>query len=91
MASKIKWDLVIFTVLVLALLLTVKSDLDQNAFQQNEEKKLSGGIRQEKERQKALLKKLDDLGGSAGAELIARERLGLVKSGETAYKVIESK
>jgi cell division protein FtsB len=89
MGKNIGWDHVIFIILLMALLLTVKNDLDRYGALQKETKKLSDMIENETEKGRYLSKRNKNLSGAAEIEMIARQRLGLIKSGETAYKIID--
>ncbi|MCX5749500.1 MAG: septum formation initiator family protein [Candidatus Saganbacteria bacterium] len=89
--KNIKWDLTIFILLLLALVITVKNDLDMLANLKKQNEKMSVMVKQETERKQYLLKKLRSLNSDDDIELIARQKLGLVKSGETAYKIIYNK
>jgi len=88
---QIKWDLTIFIILLIALVITVKNDLDMLAGLKNQNEKTSVIMKQETEKKQYLLKKLKSLKTDEDIELMARQKLGLIKTGETAYKIIYNK
>lgn len=91
MIPKIKnfrWDIFFFTSLVLLLIFLVKSDLDKLGSQQEQSHKLILQLDEEGGKRtylKSAIKGMDDLDQ---VELVARSKLGLIRPGETAYKII---
>lgn len=76
-----------FLLAVAYFLLLIRSDIIQNRGL-DDERSLSRHIELERAKQEDLKVKMRSLGKSSYIEELAREKLGLVDRGETAYKVI---
>ncbi|MFH1541608.1 MAG: septum formation initiator family protein [bacterium] len=79
---------ILFILLILYFIFLIRQDIIDNVELSRDVRRLSQGIAVEKERTGELQNKLADLGKQDYIERLARTRLGLVKEGETAYKVI---
>jgi len=80
--------LVAFVVAVVYFLFLIRSDMVQNSVLKAEKKFLEKSMAQEQLRFDTLKRKMALLNKSSYVELKAREQLGLVVKGESAYKVI---
>lgn len=84
--KRIGWAL--FVVLVIYFIFLIRQDIINNLTLQKEER----GFLKKVEQEEATLAKLKDLSSQIKngdlVEELARTRLGMVKKGETAYKVI---
>lgn len=74
--------------MVLLFLTVARSDIIKYDSLKNTEEKTFKGIVLETNKQKVLLSKIKQLDSNAYIETISRRKLGLVKNGETAYKVL---
>ena len=74
--------------MVLLFLTVARSDIIKYESLKNTEEKTLKGIVLETKKQKMLLSKIKQLDSNAYIEAVSRQKLGLVKNGETAYKVL---
>lgn len=74
--------------MVLLFLAVARSDIIKYDSLKNTEEKISKGIVLETKKQRTLMSKMAQLDNNAYIETISRQKLGLIKNGETAYKVL---
>jgi len=84
----IRYDFLLMVFMVLLFLTVARSDVIKYDSLKNTEEKTLKGIVLETKKQKMLLSKIKQLDSNAYIETISRQKLGLVKNGETAYKVL---
>ena len=81
------WAIVLCLAVVYFLVL-IRSDIDQNKRLDAEKRSISRNIAEQNQVSRQLKQKLANLNKGAYVGKIAREKLGLVERGESAYKVI---
>jgi len=86
--SKVRYDLLFLIIAIVISLAVIKRGLDRYDSLKDQEDRLVKEISSGEARKKALLSRLKELETDSHVEMVARRRLGYVKSGETAYKVI---
>lgn len=79
---------IVFLLAVVYFLVLIRSDLVQNDKFARDKRELVGQIESEGAELAALKEKMRTLNKNYYLERVAREKLGLVKSGERAYKVL---
>lgn len=87
--KKIKLDLVLFIVLMILFVLLIRSDISRLGDLEKRSGSIDEEIRSETARQSVLKKYIGRLGNAEGIEMIARRKLGLVRPGENAYRIID--
>ncbi len=87
--SSVRYGLVFLLLAISLAFVVVKRAVDRYEALDRLSIRLSDEIGRERERNKALLARLRELETDRYVELLARRRLGYVKSGESAYKVME--
>lgn len=80
--------LVLFILLVIYFIFLIRQDIIDNLELRKEEQRVSKKIGEEEKLSLELKDRLKRLKGEDLIEELARTRLGLIKKGETAYKVI---
>ena len=78
----------LFVLITLYFIFLIRQDIIDNLELKREEQRLGKSIEQEQQYQLELGAKLEKLRDEDYLEELARTRLGLVKPGERAYKVI---
>ena len=86
-----KLGLILFFLLVIYFIFLIRQDIIDNLELGKEKHRVMGKINQEEELNSGLKDRLRRLKDSDLVEELARTRLGLIKKGETAYKVISEK
>lgn len=84
----IRYDFLLMLFMVLLFLAVARSDIIKYDSLKNTEEKISKGIVLETKKQRTLMSKMAQLDNNAYIETISRQKLGLIKNGETAYKVL---
>jgi len=84
-----RFGAVIFVLLVVYFVFLIRQDIIDYRSLQEEIKESRGKIAVEKARAEIMEQRLADLQSGGLIEEIARTKLGLVKKGETAYKVLD--
>jgi len=84
----IRYDFLLMLFMVLLFLAVARSDIIKYDSLKNTEEKISKGIVLETKKQRSLISKIAQLDNNAYIETISRQKLGLIKNGETAYKVL---
>ncbi|MFC1510993.1 septum formation initiator family protein [Candidatus Margulisiibacteriota bacterium] len=80
--------LILFILVVVYFIFLIRQDIIDNLELKSDVRRLTKSIAQEKQSTEQMQKKLKQLQSNSYIEKLARTRLGLVKKGETAYKVI---
>ena len=80
--------LIIFVLLVFYFLFLIREDFSGNRELEKEIKFTSQRIEAEKEKNRQLNKKLAQLNDQGYIEGLARSGMGLIKPGETPYKIV---
>ena len=78
----------LFILMTLYFIFTIRQDIIDNLELKREARRLDRSIEQEEKHNAELRAELRKLNDENYIEELARTRLGLVKKGETAYKVI---
>ena len=86
--SKARYDLLFLIIAIALSLAVIKSGLDRYDSLKNQKNRLVKEIASGQARKNILLSKLKELESDSNVEMVARRRLGYVKSGELAYKII---
>lgn len=86
--SKVRYDLVLLIIVIVISFAFIKHGLDRYDSLRAQENRLAKDISSGEARKKAILSRLKELEDDRHVEMLARRRLGYVKSGEIAYKVI---
>ncbi len=89
--DKIKWDLLTLILLILSFVVIVQRDIGKYDLLNKTYKEYLNGRTLEAGRYDDLRTKLTMLKTTNFIELIAREKLGLIKKSETAYKIVHIK
>jgi cell division protein FtsB len=84
--KRIGW--VIFALLVIYFIFLIRQDIIDNLALRKEVQALAKKVEIEEKSETELKQRLARLNGDQLIEELARTRLGMVKKGETAYKVI---
>lgn len=82
------WTL-LFVFLILYLIFQIREDLLRFKELNSEKEKLTKGISAEQQKNRQLLSLIKELNRPYFMEGLARERLNLIKRGETAYKICQ--
>jgi cell division protein FtsB len=83
-----KLGLLLFVLIITYFIFVIRQDIIGNLELKREEQRAIKNIQQEEKLAQELEKKLKHLKNEEYIEKLARTRLGLIKKGETAYKVI---
>ncbi|MBI5400070.1 septum formation initiator family protein [Candidatus Saganbacteria bacterium] len=83
------WAVFIFFFLYFIFL--IRQDIINNIELKHEKQAASRNLNQEEKLAGGLQTRLKDLNGENYVEQLARTRLGMIKKGETAYKIIKDK
>lgn len=81
------WHIVLILAVVYFMVL-IRNDTVQNNELKDEKAMTARSLAEENAKQSALKKELRSLGKDSQIEMLAREKLGVVRQGEKAYKVI---
>ncbi|MGB9612902.1 MAG: FtsB family cell division protein [Candidatus Margulisiibacteriota bacterium] len=84
--KRLGWILFIF--LVVYFIFLIRQDIIDNLDLRKEQERLIKKIEEEKNFAQEMKERIEDLKEGNLVEALARARLGLVKKGETAYKVV---
>jgi cell division protein FtsB len=80
---------ILFALIIIYFIFLIRQDIIDNLELKREVRQVAGGIKREEQLARELKQRLADLRTNKYIEKLARIRLGLVKKGETAYKVIQ--
>ncbi|MFA6548775.1 MAG: septum formation initiator family protein [Candidatus Margulisiibacteriota bacterium] len=83
-----KFGWIVFILMVLYFIFLIRQDIISNLELKKEAERAAAGIQREEKRIKEYQGRLKGMQRADYVELLARSRLGLIKKGETAYKVI---
>jgi cell division protein FtsB len=83
-----KLGLILFVLIIVYFIFLIRQDIIDNLELKREEQRVAVNIQKEEKLSKELQNKLKALKSSGYIERLARTRLGLIKKGEAAYKVI---
>lgn len=86
MIKRLGW--VIFCLMVIYFIFMIRQDIISNLELKKEAERAAAGVVREEQKIKEYQGRLKGMQQSDYVELLARGRLGLIKKGETAYKVI---
>ncbi len=86
--SKVRYDLIFLLIMIAGSVIFIKKGLDRYDYLRDQEIRLVKELSLGTAKKKAIISRLNDLETDSQIEMIARTRLGYVKSGELAYKVI---
>jgi cell division protein FtsB len=78
----------IFFLVIVYFIFLIRQDIINNRGLKEEESRLVTNLRKEELQQKLLVNRLQALKNNSCLEELARTKLGFIKKGETAYKVI---
>jgi cell division protein FtsB len=84
-----RFGYLLFFLLVVYFIFLIRQDIMDNLELKRTRVQLSASIRQERSLHQRLTRRLQALRSDEYLERLARTRLGLVKRGETAYKVVK--
>ena len=84
-----RFGYLLFFLLVVYFIFLIRQDIMDNLELKRTRVQLTANIHQEKTLNQGLLQRLKALQSDKYIERLARTRLGLVKRGETAYKVVK--
>ncbi|MFH1347860.1 MAG: septum formation initiator family protein [Candidatus Margulisiibacteriota bacterium] len=83
-----RFGFILFVLFVIYFIFLIRQDIIDNLGLKKEKQGVAKSIQQEEELFKELQKRMKDFKRAGYIEKLARIRLGLIKKGETAYKVI---
>ena len=86
--KQLSLDFILFLFLIILFVFLIRADIYRINELEARNRVLENEIRAEKTRKADLKAYLGRLNSGTNAESIARARLGMIKSGESAYKVI---
>ncbi len=84
-----RFGYLLFFLLVVYFIFLIRQDIMDNLELKRSRVQLTWSIQQEKTLNQRLARRLEALQSDKYLERLARTRLGLVKRGETAYKVVK--
>jgi len=83
-----KFGFILFTLIIIYFIFLIRQDIIDNLELKREEQGITKSLGREEKQTKELEQSLKKLNSGNYIEGLARTRLGLIKEGETAYKVI---
>ena len=83
-----KLGFILFSLIIIYFIFLIRQDIIDNLELKREEQRIKMNLGQEAKLSKELENRLGELKSNNDIEKLARTRLGLIKKGETAYKVI---
>ncbi|MBU0671436.1 MAG: septum formation initiator family protein [Candidatus Margulisbacteria bacterium] len=83
-----KFGVLLFVLLILYFIFLIRQDIIDSLELKREKHRAATSIQQAEVQAKSLANRLKALQNDSYVESLARTRLGLIKKGETAYKVI---
>mgnify|MGYP000930779631 FL=1 len=86
--SKIRYDLLVLIIVIIGSVISIKRGVDRYGSLRDLDVRMRKEISAGMAKKKILLSRLKDLDADSHTEIVARARLGYIKNGEAAYKVI---
>lgn len=83
-----RFGFIIFILIIIYFIFLIRQDIIDNLDLGREQQQVAGNIRQEEVLAGELKQRMKNLKRDGYIERLARTRLGLIKFGETAYKVV---
>ncbi len=84
-----RFGFILFVLIIIYFIFLIRQDIIDNLDLKQQAKSVTVELKREKVRAKNLQDKLKALNRDSYIESLARTRLGMIKKGETPYKIIE--